>query len=94
MSEPVFREVAGILPEMAVEALERGNKIQAIKIVALQKKIGLKQAKEEVETYLALHPRLAAKLQREAVTVRPAQMFRLILFVILAGLIYLWLTGG
>jgi hypothetical protein len=37
------------LPRAALEALERGNKIEAIKIVRAEMRIGLKEAKDLVD---------------------------------------------
>jgi ribosomal protein L7/L12 len=46
------------LPAAAVSALQRGNKIEAIKIVRAERNIGLKEAKDEVEEYLRGQPAL------------------------------------
>jgi hypothetical protein len=47
------------LPEAAVAALRAGNKIEAIKIVRLQRGLNLKGAKDAVEAHLAAQPALA-----------------------------------
>lgn len=46
------------LPPESVEALERGNKIEAIKRLVNSRPMGLKEAKEAVESYLSRHPDL------------------------------------
>ena len=58
------------LPTDAIAALNRGNKIEAIKIVRLARHIGLKQSKELVETYLATQPALQRKIEMKQVEVR------------------------
>lgn len=54
----------GQLPPEAVAALNAGRKIEAIKIVREQQGIGLKEAKELVEGYLAVHPEIGAQLEQ------------------------------
>ena len=50
------------LPEEAVSALHRGQKIEAIKLVRARHGLGLKEAKDLVEAFLATQPHLEAKL--------------------------------
>ena len=50
------------LPAAAIEALRRGNKIEAIKLVRLDRNIGLKDAKDAVEDYLRAQPALLQQL--------------------------------
>lgn len=47
------------LPAAAVAALTRGNKIAAIKILRRERDIGLKEAKDIVDDYVAGQPALA-----------------------------------
>lgn len=49
-------------PMDAIEALRRGNKIEAIKLVRLARNIGLKEAKDAVEDYLRTQPALLQQL--------------------------------
>jgi len=49
------------LPQAAIEALEQGLKIQAIKLVRAETNLGLKEAKDLVERYLADNPEVQAK---------------------------------
>jgi ribosomal protein L7/L12 len=51
------------LPAAAVEALTKGQKIEAIKIVRQESGLGLKQAKDVVDAYVAAHPILASQAQ-------------------------------
>ena len=50
-----------MLSANAIAALEAGKKIEAIKIVRQEQGIGLKEAKELVESYTAERPELAEK---------------------------------
>jgi len=52
------------LPKAAVETLRRGNLIEAIKIVRQERKIGLKEAKAQVEEYIASQPALKKKMDK------------------------------
>lgn len=54
----------GQLPPEAVAALNAGRKIEAIRIVREQQGIGLKEAKELVEGYVAVHPEIGAQLEQ------------------------------
>jgi ribosomal protein L7/L12 len=58
MQEPTRNQ----LPLAAVSALQRGNKIEAIKIVRAERGLGLKEAKDLVEGYLQTQPGLQASL--------------------------------
>lgn len=46
------------MPHEVIEALERGRKIEAIKLLREGQGLGLKEAKEAVECYLREHPHL------------------------------------
>jgi len=50
--------VKSSLSEAAISALQRGNKIEAIKLVREELGLGLKEAKDEVEDYLRTQPSL------------------------------------
>ena len=52
------------LPKAAVEALRKGNLIGAIKVVRQEQKIGLKEAKAQVEDYIASQPALKKKMDK------------------------------
>lgn len=55
---PEFPQVlpGGPLPPSVVEALQRGNKIEAIRRLREQTGLGLKEAKDVVELFRQLHP--------------------------------------
>lgn len=44
------------LPSDAISALQRGNKIEAIKLTRAATGLGLKEAKDRVEAWAAAHP--------------------------------------
>jgi ribosomal protein L7/L12 len=50
------------LSDDAIAALQRGNKIQAIKFVRQDRNIGLKEAKDAVDDYLRTQPALQSSL--------------------------------
>ena len=74
------------LPAEAVAALQRGNKIEAIKIVRMERKIDLKDAKDTVEAYVASQPALQASMTK-AERVGTAALLRWVVIIVLAGLI-------
>ncbi len=51
------------LPEAAVNALWRGELIEAIKMLRLERGIGLKEAKDAVDAYIRTQPPLRQKLE-------------------------------
>jgi ribosomal protein L7/L12 len=78
------------LPKAAVEALWQGNVIEAIKVVRQERNIGLKEAKEAVETYIASEPALKKKMDQVLATAKQRFIRWLIGFLVLAaGMAYL-----
>jgi ribosomal protein L7/L12 len=73
------------LPKAAVEALWQGNLIGAITVVRRERNIGLKEAKGQVETYLASHPALKKKMDKVLATAQQRFIRWLIGFLILAA---------
>ena len=61
------------LPPAAAAAVAAGNMISAIKIVRVERRLGLKEAKDAVDEYVSLHPELRARASGSpgAVTSRP-----------------------
>jgi len=51
------------LPTAAIAAPTKGHKIEAIKIVRQEWSIGLKEAKDAVETYVKTRPDLTSQFQ-------------------------------
>lgn len=54
------------LPQAALTALQQGRKIEAIKLVREAEGLGLKEAKDRVEAYVAGDPMLRERLAAEA----------------------------
>lgn len=82
------------LPKAAVEALWQGNVIEAIKVVRQKEDIGLKEAKERVDLYLASQPALKKKMDQVLATVQQRFIRWLIgLLVLAAGVAYFVMWG-
>jgi ribosomal protein L7/L12 len=73
-----------VLPEPAVAALWRGNVIEAIKLVRLEKNIDLKEAKDQVDEYLRSQPVLKNKVQQVQAEAREG-LFRWLIFLLGGG---------
>jgi len=52
------------LPKAAVETLRKGNLIEAIRIVSREREVGFKEAKAQVEDYIASQPVLKKKMDK------------------------------
>ena len=48
--------MSGSLPPAALQTLQQGHMIEAIKIVRTEHHLGIKHAKEQVEQYLQQYP--------------------------------------
>jgi|RhiMetdeSRZDD1v2_1073273.scaffolds.fasta_scaffold76829_3 ribosomal protein L7/L12 len=80
--------VNATLSATAISALQRGNKIEAIKLVRAERNIGLKEAKDAVEEYLRTQPSL-----QETFAVAQTQASRSVLLwliVLIGGAILLY----
>jgi hypothetical protein len=77
------------LPKAAVEALWHGNVIEAIRVVRQEGNIGLKEAKDLVDAYLASQPALKKKMDQVLATAQQRFIRWLIGFLALvAGIVY------
>lgn len=76
------------LPAGAIAALHAGKKVQAIKIVRIEARVGLKEAMERVEAYLAQNP----ALQDQRVSQSGSGVFGwlFMLLVAIAAIVYFW----
>ncbi len=82
------------LPPAAVEALWQGNVIEAIKVVRQERNIGLKEAKDVVDLYIAAQPTLKKKIDHVLTTARQRFVRWLIGFLLLAvGAAFLMMQG-
>lgn len=64
------RSASPPLPYAAIEALRQGNKIEAIKLVSLERDIGLKDSKNVVAACLCAQPDLERQLEAAQAQVR------------------------
>ena len=55
-------DISEPLPPEAIDALQRGNKIEAIKLVRAAQRLDLKDAKDRVDAYVGNDPVLRQKL--------------------------------
>lgn len=85
---------ASDLPKGAVEALWQGNVIQAIKVVRQERNIGLKEAKDAVDAYIASQPGLKKKIDQVLATAQQRFIRWLIGFLVLAVGIALLVMRG
>ncbi|MBB5014131.1 ribosomal protein L7/L12 [Rehaibacterium terrae] len=82
------------LPPEAIEALQRGQKIEAIKRLRDYSGLDLKEARAAVEAHIGRDPALKAKVaQAQAASARRGTI-GLLIFAVLAILAYRWLAGG
>ncbi|MFH1068060.1 MAG: hypothetical protein V1794_00440 [Candidatus Glassbacteria bacterium] len=80
-------------PESAIAALRKGNKIEAIKIVRLQWKLDLKDAKDRVEEYVESQPELKKAMKEAQAGARSRFIEFLIAMAALALALYYLLAG-
>ena len=81
------------LPPAALQALQQGRMIEAIKIVRTECNLGLKQAKEQVEQYLQQHPELLRQ-SRVAQTQQQGKPQRVMWVLGLLFLVGFWVWQG
>jgi hypothetical protein len=72
-------------PPAAVAALEQGNIIEAIKIVRLERGLGLKESKDQVDAYLKSRPDLQRRLEAAQAEARQGFVRWLVTFLALAA---------
>lgn len=81
-------------PPAAVAALEQGNTIEAIKIVRLDRNLGLKESKDLVDAYLKSRPDLQRQLEAAQAEARQGFVRWLVIFLALAAMTAYFLTQG
>jgi len=77
----------------AISALQHGNKVEAIKIVREERKIGLKEAKDAVEEYVRSQPTLQSSFAAAQAETKRSVLGWLAMLIGLALLAYYFLTG-
>ena len=78
------------LPAGAIEALAKGQKIEAIRIVRLESGLDLKRAKDTVDAYIAARPDTARQIQ-EASRTTAKQLWLWLLLLVAAIVVYAFL---
>jgi hypothetical protein len=81
-------------PPAAVVALEQGNTIEAIKIVRLDRGLGLKESKDLVDAYLKSQPDLQRRLEAAQAEARQGFVRWLVIFLALAAVAAYFVTQG
>ena len=71
-------------PQSAIPALEQGQTIEAIKIVRLERGLGLKESKDLVDAYLKSRPDLQRRLEAAQAESRQGFVRWLVIFLALA----------
>ena len=72
------------LPNAAIEMLWRGEMVEAIKLVRVERHLGLKESKDLVDAYMRSQPALRQKLE-QAQTVTWQTLKRVIIALIVAA---------
>jgi len=80
--------------QTALAALEQGNTIEAIKIVRLERGLGLKESKDLVDAYLKSRPDLQRRLEAAQAEARQGFVRWLITFLALAGAVAYFVMQG
>lgn len=90
MQKPTGRPTT-ISPE-ALQALQQGQLITAIKITRQQTGLGLKESKDLVDAYLAKNPSLQQQFQNQSHALKPNGLIVLLVLLLLLGaIIYFFL---
>ena len=80
--------------QTALAALEQGNTIEAIKIVRLERDLGLKESKDLVEAYLKSRPDLQRRVEAVQAEAREGFVRWLVIFLTLAAVAAYFVTQG
>ena len=86
------KEGAG-LSTAAIAALQQGNKIEAIKIVRVERNLGLKEAKDCVDDYVSRDPSLKRKMEEAQAEAKKGFVFWLAVFLAVGAAAYYLLAG-
>jgi ribosomal protein L7/L12 len=81
------------LPTQAVAALERGSKIEAIKIVRETSGVGLKEAKEIVERFIDRTPSVKSRMDSANAAAGKSDFGWLLIVAALAAVVYYFYSG-
>ena len=81
---PTAPVVHAPLPQAAVTALWRGHLIEAIKLVRVERNIGLKEAREQVSAYVQMQPALRSRIAKTQADAREG-LLRWLIFLLAGG---------
>jgi len=82
------------LPAAALAALEQGQVIEAIKIVRVERDLGLKESKDLVDAYVKSRPDLRQRLEAAQAEAREGFVRWLVIFLLVAAAIGYALARG
>lgn len=77
-----------LLSTAAIAALQRGNKIEAIKLVREERNLGLKEAKDAVDEYVRSQPALQAAFAAAQAETKRSALVWLAMLLALGYLVY------
>jgi ribosomal protein L7/L12 len=87
------QEANSPFPPDAAAALVRGDKIAAIKVVRERYGLGLKEAKDAVDRYVAAHPELRTAMEESAGVRNRGCLLAVVVAVLAAIGVYVLLRG-
>jgi ribosomal protein L7/L12 len=82
------------LPVEALAALQTGSKIEAIKIVRAARRVGLKDAKDIVERYVAAHPPLQQQMNAAGAEQGRRLVFVMVVAIAIGAAVYFFMHGA
>lgn len=92
MQKPNANTRPSTIPPEALQALQQGNFILAVKITRQQTGLGLKESKDLLDAYLVQHPSVQQQIQGARGTGKPNGLVVLfVLLLLLALIIYVFL---
>jgi ribosomal protein L7/L12 len=82
------------LPADALSELQAGNKIEAIKLLRVASGLGLKEAKDLVERYVAAQPGLQQQMTAAGAEQGRKLIFALAVAIAIGAAVYFFLQGA
>lgn len=77
------------IPDEAVAALERGERIEAVKLTCERNGSGLKESKDAVDAYIKANPRLKRRFDSEVPSGGVNRAVAFIVLILVATILYL-----
>jgi hypothetical protein len=82
------------LPSAALIALNQGKMIEAIKVLRVERNLGLKEAKDQVDAYLRAHPDLRTQYDGARAEGNRGGLLWLIVIIVAAVAAFVYFKGG